>query len=121
VQQTLIPRSSLPLGKAGLLFAEEADVINLALFGISAKEWRVQNPSYAKKGNVRDYATIEQLTVLSNLESMNSMFITQGMDKQDRFERLRAEAVRQLTALINTRKAVLPSDEDSADTKDFLK
>ncbi|HSX29882.1 MAG TPA: KilA-N domain-containing protein [Candidatus Saccharimonadales bacterium] len=112
VQQMLIPRSALPLSKAGVLFAEEADIINLALFGTTAKEWRIQNPALSKKGNIRDYATIEQLTVLSNLESMNSMFITQDMNKQDRFDRLQAEAVRQLSALIKVRKTILPPDED---------
>lgn len=111
VKQILAPLSSLPIDKQGIIFAEEADVINLALFGVSAKEWRTKNRSLAKTGNIRDYATIEQLTVLANLESINSMLIRDGQGKQERFDCLRKEAVRQLTALLGSRTGpILPEE-----------
>jgi hypothetical protein len=108
VQRVLIPLSVLPENRKGILYAEEADVLNIALFGMTSKEWRTANPKLVKSGNIRDHATIEQLTVLSNLESINSMFITQGIGKQERFEKLRAEALRQLTALIASRHGLIP-------------
>lgn len=100
VQEMLVPISSLPDNRKGVLFAEEADVINLALFGMTAKQWRDKNESLAKSSNIRDHATIEQLTVLANLESINSMLIMKKYSKENRFELLREEALRQLTALL---------------------
>ncbi|HYH75531.1 MAG TPA: KilA-N domain-containing protein [Candidatus Saccharimonadales bacterium] len=117
IQQVLVPISSLPIGRRGLVYAKEADVVNLALFGMTAKEWRSQNPTLAKNGNIRDCATIEQLTVLSNLESINSMLITEKISKENRFERLRTEAARQLQALIAARRSVLPPSEQNPGTK----
>lgn len=113
IQQTLVPLSSLPVGKQGILFANEADIINLALFGMTAAEWRAQNQALAKNGNIRDYASIEQLTVLANLESINSMLIIESLDKEERFGRLQREAVRQLSALVNNRARSLPPKEDA--------
>jgi hypothetical protein len=110
VKQMLIPNSTLPGNKHGIIYAEEADVINLALFDTTASDWSKNNPSLAKSGNIRDYASIEQLTVLANLESINSMLITQGMSKEQRFIRLRDEAVRQLTALLESRTLLLPAE-----------
>jgi hypothetical protein len=92
-----------------VVYAAEADIINIALFGMTAKHWRDANEKLAKSGNIRDYASIEQLTVLANLESINAMLITQGLDKQLRFENLRKEAIRQLTALLESRASLLPS------------
>lgn len=109
VRQMLIPSSTLPTNKQGILYAAEADVINLALFDTTANEWEKNNPTLAKSGNMRDYASIEQLTVLANLESINSMLITEGLSKQERFARLRTEAVRQLTALLESKTLLLPS------------
>jgi len=111
VQQILIPASILPVNKRGIVYAEEADIINLALFGITASDWRKNNQALAKSGNIRDYASIEQLTVLANLESINSMLITEGLDKQERFSRLHREAVRQLKALLQSKTSLLPSAE----------
>jgi len=88
------------MGKHGILYANEAELLNLAVFGQTSKEWRKQNPTLAKSGNIRDQAAIDQLTVLSNLESLNSMLISQGVEKSERFEKLRAEAVRQLQAIV---------------------
>jgi hypothetical protein len=108
IQKILVPLSVLPEERKGILYAGEAEIVNLALFGMASNVWRKENPKLAKTGNLRDYATIEQLTVLANLESMNSMFIHDGMDKQERFDRLRAEAARQLTALLASHGGLLP-------------
>lgn len=78
-------------------YASEADVINVALFGITAKDWRKINPDV--KGNIRDTATIEQLIVLSNLESMNAVFIRKGLSQSERLFRLNQIAVFQLQSL----------------------
>lgn len=100
VSSILVPSSPYQKSQQWLVYAEEADLINVALFGQTAKEWRTKHPKIAKKGeNLRDHATIHQLTVLSNLEGMNSMFISEGMDKADRFKRLSNEARRQMLAL----------------------
>lgn len=108
VQEMLVPLSTLPSDKTGIIYAEEADIINLALFGSAAKEWRDMHPKMAKTGNIRDHATIEQLTVLANLESTNSMFIMKGYSKEKRFELLREEAIRQLTALLQGKTKLSP-------------
>lgn len=120
VREVLIPLSQLPRNREGLLYAEEADIINLALFGTTAKEWRAKHPKLAKKQNIRDHATIEQLTVLSNLESTNSMFIAHGLDKAERFQKLRDEAQRQLTALLNTKIRLMPPPSTIPMTLDKL-
>lgn len=80
-------------------YASEADILNTALFGISAKEWREQNPDL--NGNIRDYATIEQLLVLANLESMNAEFIRMSLSQAERLERLNQIAITQLKSLLN--------------------
>ena len=74
------------------------------LFGFTAKAWREANPELAKKSNVRDYATINELTVLSNLESHNAQMIREGMDKKDRFEALKEIAEYQLRVLNEAEK-----------------
>ena len=79
--------------------------MNLAVFGLTAKDWREQNPALKTTSeNIRDQATIEQLTVLANLESLNSMLIHETIDKISRFDRLHAEASRQLQALLDLRQ-----------------
>jgi hypothetical protein len=89
--------------KEGLIYADEAEVLNLALFGMTSKEWRLKNPELTTKGmNIRDYADLHQLTVLSNLESYNAIMINKGMDKQTRFIELHATAIQQLKTLENT-------------------
>jgi hypothetical protein len=109
IQQMLIPLSTLSTTRQGIIYAAEAEIVNLALFGTTSKGWREVNKDLAKSGNIRDHATIEQLTVLANLESINSMLITQGLGKEERFEKLRKEAIRQLTALLQSRISVLPA------------
>ncbi|OGD79945.1 DNA-binding protein [Candidatus Collierbacteria bacterium RIFOXYB1_FULL_49_13] len=112
IQQLLIPLSQLPINKQGIIYATEAEIINIALFGITSREWRHNNQDLAKTGNIRDHATIEQLTVMANLESINSMLITQGLDKEQRFTALRKEAIRQLTALLQSRTPLTPTSPD---------
>ena len=72
--------------------------MNIALFGITAKEWRDANLD--KKGNIRDYATLEQLVVLSNLESINAMLVHQELPQQDRLAQLNKMAITQMTSLL---------------------
>lgn len=82
---------------SSLIYAEEADVLNVALFGMTAKEWREANSG--KKGNIRDYATINQLICLSNLENINAVFINDGMLQQDRLHKLNEIAIQQMSVL----------------------
>ena len=82
-----------------LIYANEADVLNVALFGVTAKEWRDAHPN--DKGNIRDYATINQLICLSNMENLNAVFIHEGMSQQERLHKLNQIAIRQMTVLEN--------------------
>lgn len=84
-----------------LTYANEADVLNIAMFGITAKQWRDQNLD--KSGNIRDYATLEQLIVLANLESFNAEFIRMNLPQIDRLERLNQIAIIQLKSLIDNK------------------
>ena len=81
------------------MYADEADLLNVALFGFTAKAWREANPELAKTGNVRDYASIAELTVLSNLETHNAELIKSGMPKAERFKTLREIASYQMRVL----------------------
>ena len=83
--------------KEGFIYANEADILNVALFGITAKMWRSQNPD--KKGNIRDYATSEQLIVLSNLESQNAQLIKEGLSQDERLDKLNEIAIYQMQVL----------------------
>lgn len=96
IKQNLIPTELTPQQKS-YVYADEADMLNVALFGMTAKEWRVKNPN--KKGNIRDDATISQLLVLANLESYNAILIEQKIDQPKRLELLRQTAVKQLTTI----------------------
>ena len=82
-----------------IIYAEEADVLNVALFGMTAKEWRVVNPDL--KGNMRDYATINQLICLSNMENINAVFINDGMPQSERLYKLNQIAIQQMAVLEN--------------------
>jgi len=82
-----------------LTYAEEADLLNVALFGFTAKMWRDSNPELAKNSNVRDYATIHELTVLSNLETHNAHMIREGKSKEERFTVLKEIASYQMSVL----------------------
>ena len=80
-----------------LIYANEADVLNVALFGVTAKEWRDANPDL--KGNIRDYANINQLICLSNMENLNAVFINKGMPQRDRLIELNKIAIHQMKVL----------------------
>ena len=80
-----------------LIYANEADVLTVALFGITAKEWRDAHPD--DKGNIRDYATINQLICLSNMENLNAVFITDNMPQRERLEKLNKIAIQQMKVL----------------------
>ncbi len=99
VKNYLIPACNYREELQWLPYAEEADLLNVALFGFTAKAWREANPELAKKSNVRDYATINELAVLSNLESHNAQMIREGNDKADRFAVLKEIAEYQLRIL----------------------
>ena len=81
------------------VYAEEADVLNVALFGITAKEWRESNPEIANKGNIRDYANVAELVCLVNLENLNSVYINEGINSKDRLVKLNNIAIHQMTLL----------------------
>jgi len=96
IKDNLILPDLTPAQKS-FVYADEADLLNVALFGKTAKEWRMENPK--KKGNIRDYATISQLLVLVNLESYNAILIEQGTEQGRRLELLRRTAMKQLTTI----------------------
>lgn len=98
VKRNLIP-PTLTRKDTGLIYASEADLINKAVFGCTAKEWKTANPN--KDGNIRDYASVEQLLVLANIESYNSILIEQGRDQKDRIIELNGIARSQLEAMNN--------------------
>jgi len=99
VKHYVLPQSSYTKSMEWLAYADEADLLNVALFGCTAKSWRETNPELAKKGNIRDYATIAELTVLSNLETHNAELIKSGRPKAERFETLQRIAQYQLQVL----------------------
>lgn len=97
IQESLIPNEITPK-QASIIYANEADLLNVALFGITAKEWREANPE--TKGNIRDQATIEQLVVLSNMESINALLIKQGLTQKERLIQLNHTAISQMKSLL---------------------
>ena len=96
VRANLVP-DEVDAYHSSLIYAEEADVLNVALFGMTAKEWREANPG--KKGNMRDYATINQLICLSNMENLNAVFINEGIPQRDRLHKLNRIAIQQMTVM----------------------
>ncbi|MGB4407737.1 MAG: KilA-N domain-containing protein [Sphaerochaeta sp.] len=99
IKDTIIP-SLVTKGQQAFTYASEADLLNVALFGITAREWKEQNPE--AKGNIRDEATIQQLIVLSNLESMNAELIKQKLAQNHRLTFLNKMAIEQLTSLLGS-------------------
>jgi len=97
IKEKLIP-AKLTKEQINYVYASEADMLNMALFGMTAKIWRETN--IGKEGNIRDYASIEQLVVLSNLESINSIFIHQGLNQPQRLTQLNDIAVKQMHSLL---------------------
>jgi hypothetical protein len=100
IDEHLIP-SVLTSEQKSYTYANEADVLNVALFGMLAKQWRDSNPD--KDGNIRDYATLEQLLVLANLESLNAEFIRMKLPQDQRLEKLNKTAIMQLKSLFGSR------------------
>lgn len=98
IKENLIPES-IPSKYQGITYANEAEVLNVALFGKTSKEWKTENPDL--KGNIRDYATIQQLIVLSNMESMNAELIKQGVSQPERLDMLNKMAIEQLKVLLD--------------------
>jgi hypothetical protein len=96
IKQNLIPDELTPQ-QTSMVYATEADVLNMALFGITAKQWREANPNL--KGNIRDYATINELICLSNMENLNAVFINENMPQQERLIKLNRIAIQQMSIL----------------------
>ncbi|MDH6358823.1 KilA-N domain-containing protein [Parabacteroides sp. PF5-9] len=96
VKHNLIPEE-LTAQQISIVYASEADVLNMALFGITAKQWRDANPD--KKGNIRDYATINELICLSNMENINAVLINEGISQSDRLLKLNQIAIQQMRVL----------------------
>ncbi|MBQ8045718.1 MAG: KilA-N domain-containing protein [Bacteroidales bacterium] len=96
IKQNLIPKELTPQ-QTSLVYANEADVLNVALFGITAKQWRENNPDL--KGNIRDYATINELICLSNMENLNAVFINENLPQSERLIKLNQIAIQQMKVL----------------------
>ena len=96
IKENLIP-PELSAHQISLVYASEADVLNMALFGMTAKEWRDAHPNL--KGNIRDYANVSQLVCLSNLENLNAVFISEGISQAERLAKLNAIAISQMKVL----------------------
>ncbi|NGZ89151.1 KilA-N domain-containing protein [Psychroflexus maritimus] len=108
IKQNLIP-SKVTKKQTSFVYADEADLLNVALFGLTAREWRNKNPN--KSGNIRDYATLEQLVVLSNMESINALLIEQGLNKDRRLIELNKVAITQMKSLLNNKSIKKINDE----------
>jgi len=98
IKENLIPKELTPQ-QISFVYASEADILNVALFGMTAKEWREKNKE--KKGNIRDEANVNQLVCLSNLESLNAHFINEGLSQSQRLQKLNSIAISQLKILSN--------------------
>ncbi|HEB62620.1 MAG TPA: KilA-N domain-containing protein [Bacteroidetes bacterium] len=100
VKNYILPKKNYDKNKEWLIYSDEADLLNVTLFGCTAKDWRDANPKYAKQGmNIRDIASINELAVLSNLESMNAELIKNGIEKEKRYLKLKEISDYQLTIL----------------------
>jgi len=99
IKENLVPKE-ITQKQASFVYASEAELLNVALFGITAKEWRDTNPD--KTGNIRDYATLEQLVVLSNMESINALLIRQELSQVERLYELNKVAITQMKSLLES-------------------
>ena len=98
VKENLIPKN-LTSKQISFVYANEADILNMALFGKTAKQWRDENPD--KKGNIRDYANVAQLVCLANLENLNAVFINEGLEQSERLLKLNQIAISQMKILLS--------------------
>lgn len=115
VMKHILPNKNYSKDKEWLLYAEEADLLNVALFNCTAKDWRTLYPKEAKKGeNIRDFASINELAVLSNIESMNAEMIRKGIEKSERFKQLNEISDYQLDIMNqkNSMKAIKKLTDD---------
>ena len=96
IKSHLIPEE-ITSAQASIIYAEEADVLNVAMFGMTAKQWREANPEL--KGNIRDYATINELICLSNMENINAVLINEGVQQSERLIKLNQIAIQQMQVL----------------------
>ena len=108
IKHNLIP-AELTKEQIDYIYAEEADVLNMALFGQTAKDWRIDNPKL--DGNIRDYASINELICLANLENLNSVFINDGISQSIRLERLNRIAISQMQILNNSDTILLENNQ----------
>ena len=111
IKETLIPPRLAKSKTSGFIYAGEADILNVALFGMTAGQWRSQNPE--AKGNIRDQATTEQLLVLANLEAINAELIRQGLSQDERVIRLNEAAIAQMKSILSSpsRPSLPPSNK----------
>jgi len=107
IRENLIP-DTLTAQQISFVYASEADLLNVALFGVTARQWREANPGL--KGNIRDHANVHQLVCLANLESMNAHFIAEGLPQSERLPKLNELAIRQMHVLVETTLTPLPSN-----------
>ncbi len=108
IKQNLVPEEITPAQKS-FIYADEADMLNVAMFGMTAKEWKEQNPEL--KGNIRDYATINQRICLSNMENLNAVFINDKLPQNERLEKLNKIAIQQMKVLENIEDKKLLTEE----------
>jgi hypothetical protein len=104
IKQNLIP-AEVTSTQTSIVYASEADVLNVALFGMTAKEWRQNNPEL--KGNIRDYATINELICLANMENLNAILISEKLSQKDRLLKLNKVAIQQMNILQEVEKRKL--------------
>lgn len=110
IKENLIPDTLAPQ-QVSFVYASEADLLNVALFGVTAKQWRDCNPHL--KGNIRDHANVHQLVCLANLESMNAHFINEGMGQSERLVKLNELAIRQMRVLVERSLTPLPPQQEA--------
>ena len=104
IKKHLIPEE-VTASQASVIYAEEADVLNVAMFGMTAKQWHEKNPDL--KGNIRDYASINELICLSNMENLNAVFIDQGISQPERLIKLNKIALHQMSVLENNNSRII--------------
>ena len=110
IKDSIIIPLEISKEQATFVYASEADVLNVALFGMTAKEWRDKNPD--KKGNIRDYAEVSQLICLSNLENLNAYLIERGISQSERLVELNKAAIRQMKVLAEERSRLLNGNDE---------
>jgi hypothetical protein len=102
IKEHIIPKRNYSKNDEWIIYAEEADLLNVSMYECTAKDWREANPEHAKKGlNIRDFSSINELVVLSNLENLNSIMISENINKIERYKQLRRVAISQLKTLDN--------------------